>query len=119
MTLAFSAMSRIARLVSSRVTTMQPSTTGLMRCHMRGKTLWPPAPSTNEAFHSANGCGEPMASERAIGAAVSGSAPQTWMPGLSALTAVPTPVISPPPPMAVMTATVSGASSRISSPRVA
>ena len=41
---------------------------------MRGKTLWPPAPSTNDAFQSVNRCGEPVASESARGAAVSGSA---------------------------------------------
>src|SRR5439155_1697120 len=39
MTRAFSAMSRMARFVSSRLTTIEPSTTGCMRCHIRGNTL--------------------------------------------------------------------------------
>ena len=52
---AFSAISRMARRVWSRVTTMLPSTSGFIRSHMRGKTLWPPAPSTNEACHSGKG----------------------------------------------------------------
>ena len=64
---------------------MQPSTTGFMRSHMRGKTLWPPAPSTNDAFQSVNTCGEPIANESAAGAAVSGSAPQTLISGLQRL----------------------------------
>jgi hypothetical protein len=39
--------------------------------------------------------------------------------GFSAFTALATPVMSPPPPMPVITAAASGASSRISSPIVA
>lgn len=118
MTRDFSAISRIARRVSSRVTTIEPSMSGFMRSHMRGKTLCPPAPSTNDAFQSLKACGDPAASDSATGAAVSGSAPQILMSGLSAFRALPTPVISPPPPIAAMTAVVSGASSRISSPMV-
>ncbi len=52
---------------------------------MRGKTLWPPAPSTNECFQSLNTCGDPMANESAAGAAVSGSAPQTLISGFKRL----------------------------------
>ena len=86
---------------------------------MRGKTLCPPAPSTKDAFQSGNACGDPMAKERAAGAAVAGSALHTRTSGFSALMALPTPVMSPPPPIAAITAMVSGASSRISSPIVA
>ena len=86
---------------------------------MRGNMLWPPAPSTNDAFQFVNTCGEPFSNESAAGAAVSGSTPKTLVSGLSALIALPTPVISPPPPMLAMTAAVSGASSRISNPIVA
>src|SRR5438105_2354699 len=62
--------------------------------------LWPPAPSTNEACQFLKICGEPSANDRAAGAAVSGSAPQTLISGSSALIALPTPVIRPPPPIA-------------------
>ncbi len=119
MTRLFSARSRIARRTSSRPTTIEPSTTGFIRCHMRGKTLWPPAPSTNDGFHAANRCGEPLASESARGAAVSGSAPQTLTRGLRARMTLPTAVTRPPPPILAITAAVSGASSRISRPIVA
>src|SRR5213594_162667 len=115
-TRAFSAMRRMARFTSSRVTTMEPSTTGSMRCHIRGNTLLPPAPSTNVAFQSENTCAEPFANESAAGAAVSGSAPHTRISGRNAFTALATPVTRPPPPIAAMMATVSGASSRISRP---
>ena len=54
---------------------------------MRGKMLRPPAPSTNEGCHSSKAWAVPAANERAAGAAVSGSAPQTRIPGLSALSA--------------------------------
>ena len=59
MTRAFSAINRIAFLVSSRLTTNEPSTTGFIRSHMRGNTLWPPAPSTNDLSHSLNSCRRP------------------------------------------------------------
>ena len=114
----FSAIIRIARLVSSRLTTMWPSTIGRIRSNIRGKTLWPPAPSTNDGFQSGNRCGDPIFAESAAGAPVSGSTPQILISGRSALIALPTPVINPPPPIAAMIATVSGASSRISSPMV-
>jgi hypothetical protein len=55
-----------------------------------------------------------LAKESEAGAAVSGSAPHTFILGFNAFIALPTPVISPPPPMLAMTAAVSGASSRIS-----
>src|SRR5256886_8794492 len=93
MTRAFSARSRIARFTSSRVTTMEPSTTGCMRCHMRGNTLLPPAPSTNVAFQSGNTCAEPLANESAAGAAVSRSAPPTLISGRHAFTALAPPRI--------------------------
>ena len=115
---AFSAIMRIALRVSSRLTTNEPSTIGFILSHMRGKTLWPPAPSTNELFHSLNFCGNPAARESAIGAAVSGSTPQMLISGLSALSALPTPVMRPPPPMLAITFAVSGASSKISKPIV-
>src|ERR1700683_359188 len=118
MTRAFSASMRIASLVCSRLTTIAPSTTGFSRSHMRGKRLWPPAPSTNEAFQSLNTCGDPIENDKAVGAAVSGSTPHTLIAGFNAFKALPTPVMSPPPPMAAITATVSGASSRISNPMV-
>ena len=51
-------------------------------------------------------------------AAVSGSAPITVTSGRVAFTALPTPVISPPPPMAAITVRTSGRSSTISSPIV-
>ena len=69
---------------------MEPSATGFMRCHMRGKRLWPPAPSTNDAFQALNTCGEPRSNDNAAGAAVSGSAPHTRIEGRSAFTALPT-----------------------------
>ena len=71
-----SAMSRIASFVSSRLTTMQPSTTPSIRSHMRGRTLRLPAPSTNDDFRPLNTCGDPILNESAVGAAVSGSAPR-------------------------------------------
>src|SRR5579863_9327737 len=94
-TRAFSASMRIASLVCSKLTTIVPSTTGFSRSHMRGKRLWPPAPSTNEAFHSLKTCGEPIENDKAVGAAVSGSTPQTLIAGFSAFKALPTPVSSP------------------------
>src|SRR5258706_164576 len=39
-----------------------------MRCHIRGNTLLPPAPSTNVAFQFANTCAEPLANESIAGA---------------------------------------------------
>src|SRR5580765_8818761 len=78
---AFSALNRMALFVSSRVTTILPSTTGFIRCHIRGKTLCPPAPSTKDAFQSLNAWGDPLARESDMGAAVSGSAPHTLIPG--------------------------------------
>ena len=98
---------------------MQLSTTGRIRSHMRGNRLWPPAPSTKDGFQSWNTWGDPLAKDNAAGAAVSGSAPQTLIRGFSAFRALPTPVINPPPPMPAMTATASGASSKISRPIVA
>src|SRR5580704_9940904 len=96
-TRAFSANMRIASLVCSKLTTIAPSTTGLSRSHMRGKTLLPPAPSTNEAFHSVKTWADPIENDRSVGAAVSGSAPQILIAGFNAFTALPTPVMSPPP----------------------
>ena len=80
--------------------------------------LWPPAPSTNDAFQSLNTCGDPILNDSAAGAAVSGSTPQTFISGLSALIVLATPVIKPPPPILAMIAAVSGASSKISRPNV-
>ena len=94
MTRAFSAISRIACLVCSSVTTIQPSATGCIRCHIRGKTLCPPAPSTKDRSHSGKAWADPAANERANGAAVSGSAAQILTSGFSALIALPTPVMS-------------------------
>src|SRR5438132_1584048 len=88
MTRAFSAISRIAALVCSRLTTIDPSTTGLMRSHMRGNRLLPPAPSTNDGFQSLNTWGDPIEKDRAAGAAVSGSAPHTLIPERSALSRI-------------------------------
>src|ERR1051325_2529302 len=93
MTRTFSAMRRIARFTSSSVTTIEPSTTGRMRCHMRGNTLLPPAPSTNVACHSGNSSAVPLANERAAGAAVSGSATPKRTSGLR-----PLPPRGPPAP---------------------
>src|ERR1700730_6498717 len=104
----FSAMSRIASFVSLGLTTMEPSTTRCIRSHMRRKTLWPPAPSTNDGCHPVNACADPILNESAVGAAVSGSAPKTLMFGLSAFAALPTPTTSPPPPMPPMIAAVCG-----------
>ena len=89
-----------------------------MRSHMRGNTLWPPAPSTNDAFQSLKTCGEFFSNDNAAGAAVSGSVPKIFTSGLIALMALATPVINPPPPMLAMIAFVSGASSKISRPIV-
>jgi len=47
-----------------------------------------------------------------------GSLMSTFASGLHALIALPTPVISPPPPIAQMTVRTSGQSSTISSPIV-
>jgi hypothetical protein len=91
MTRAFSASMRIASLVCSRLTTIAPSTTGLRRSHMRGKRLWPPAPSTNDAFQSWKTCGDPIENDKAVGAAVSGSTPQILMAGFNAFKALPYP----------------------------
>src|SRR5207247_8976531 len=87
---AFSASSRIAFLVSLRVTTKQPSTTGCTRSHMRGNMLWPPAPSTQEGFQVGNTCGGPFANESAAGAAVSGATPKIFVAGFADLTDLPT-----------------------------
>ena len=114
-----SAIRRIACFVSFKLTTMQPSSTGRIRCHIRGKTLRPPAASTKDAFQFGKAWGDPKENDSAAGAAVSGSAPHTRVFGRRALIAVPTPVMRPPPPMLAITAAVSGASSRISSPIVA
>ena len=118
-TRARSAAIRNARRVSSRVTTIDPSTTARTRSHMRGKTLMPPAPSTNEGRHSVKTCADCIANDRARGAAVSGSAPHTLTSGFKAFTALATPVTKPPPPTAAITALTSGTSSSISSPIVA
>src|SRR5207244_3669498 len=74
----FSASNRIACLVSSRLTTIEPSATGRIRSHIRGKIFLPPAPSTNDCFHPVKACGDCFANDNAPGAAVSGSAPQTF-----------------------------------------
>ena len=60
--------------------------------------------------------GDPAFRDSAAGAAVSGSTPNTLTSGFSALIALPTPAMSPPPPMPQITACVSGSSSRISRP---
>jgi len=78
MTRAFSAINRIALLVSSRPTTSSVHYSRI-RSHMRGNRLWPPAPSTKDRFQSLNTWGDPLAKDNAAGAAVSGSAPQTWI----------------------------------------
>ena len=90
-----------------------------MRSHMRGNMLLPPAPSTKEYSHLSNTCGEPFAKESAPGAAVSGSAPNTFTSGFNAFIELASAVTNPPPPMPPITVFTSGASSRISSPSVA
>src|SRR5207247_10775192 len=109
----YSASNRIACLVSSKLTTIEPSATGRIRSHIRGKIFLPPAPSTNDCFHPVKACGDCFANDNAPGAAVSGSAPQTFTLGLSAFTALPSPVIKPPPPIAAMTVATSGADTKI------
>ena len=73
MTCARSATSFIARATSSSVTTIDPSS----RCssgHIVDSTDFPPAPSTNDAFHPSKYTGVPARSDAESGAAVSGSA---------------------------------------------
>ncbi len=70
MTRAFSASKRMARLVSSSVTTIEPSTTGRIRPHIRGKTLFPPEPSTNVACQCGKTEAWPRANESAPGASL-------------------------------------------------
>src|SRR5438876_852899 len=81
-TSVFSANNLIARRVSSKLTTIEPSATGRILCHNRGQILLPPSPSTNDCFHSVKVCGDCFAKDSAPGAAVSGSAPQTFTSGL-------------------------------------
>src|SRR5437870_8032649 len=108
-TRVFSANNRIARLVSSKLTTIEPSATGRIRCHIRGKILLPPAPSTNDCFHSVKVCGDCFAKDNAPGAAVSGSAPQTFTSGFRVLIAFHIPVLKPLPPITVLSVQTSGA----------
>jgi hypothetical protein len=83
---------------------------------MRGKTDLPPQPSTQLACQPGKLWAEPAASERASGAAVSGSAANTfaWLPRSFKAAAIPQD--KPPPPKPATTASTSGRSSRISSP---
>ena len=61
----FSAISRIARQVSSRLTTIDWSTSGRIRSHILVVTLLPPAPSTKLASQSVNLRGPPSRNESA------------------------------------------------------
>jgi len=90
-----------------------------MRCHMRETPLLPPARQVDKlAFpvrkHLARAFGE---RERG-GARRSPARAPDPISGRNAFTALATPVIRPPPPIAAMMATVSGASSRISRPSI-
>ena len=51
-------------------------------------------------------------------AAPSACTPMTWQEGFSSFTALATPEISPPPPMAVMITSTSGSCCKISRPMV-
>ena len=83
---------------------------------MRGNTDLPPHPSTQLACHSGKFCAEPIANDRASGAAVSGSAANTFTCGERSSIAVAMPQDRPPPPNAATIESTSGRSSRISSP---
>ncbi len=60
-----SAIRRIASRVWSSVTVIVPSVTGRIRSHIRAVTLFPPAPSTNDAFQSGSHRGPPSRSDSA------------------------------------------------------
>ena len=64
-TRAFSAVSRIESRTRSSETVIAPSTTACIRSHIRAVTLWPPAPSTNDAVQSGNLRGPPSLREKA------------------------------------------------------
>ena len=83
-----------------------PSVTGSIRCHIRSVMLLPPAPSTKECRQSAKRRGRPSLSDKAYGAAVSGSAPITFTSGRLALIPLPTPLMRPPPPIGTITVTL-------------
>src|ERR1035441_5732216 len=83
---------------------------------MRGKTDLPPQPSTKLAFQLGKLWGDPAASDRASGAAVSGSAANTFALCPRAFKAAAIPHDKPPPPNPATTQSTSGRSSRISSP---
>src|ERR1700674_5833955 len=83
---------------------------------MRGKTDLPPQPSTKLAFQLGKLWGDPAANDRANGAAVSGSAANTFALCPRAFKAAAIPHDKPPPPNAATTQSTSGKSSRISRP---
>ena len=76
----------------------------------------PPHPSTQLACQSGKFCADPVASDRARGAAVSGSAANTFTFFRRSFIAAAMPHDKPPPPNAATTQSTSGRSSRISSP---
>ena len=89
MTRAFSAISRMAARVSIEadddcaVDDLPASApTCAETCFARRRRR------RNDGFQSGNTCGEPAAKDSAAGAAVSGSAPNTFTSGFSALTAL-------------------------------
>src|SRR5260370_27811984 len=83
---------------------------------MRGKTDLPPQPSTKLAFQLGKLWGDPAASDRANGAAVSGSAANTFALCPRAFKAAAIPHDKPPPPKPATTQPTSPRPSRISSP---
>src|SRR2546430_9580786 len=66
----FSASNRIARLVSSKLTTIEPSATVRIRSHIRGKIFLPPAPSTTDCLHPVKASGDGFANDNAPGAEI-------------------------------------------------
>src|SRR5579864_7149876 len=86
---------------------------------MRGKTDLPPHPSTKLAFQLGKYCADPASSEDASGAAVSGSAANTFALLPLSFRAEAIPHDNPPPPNPATTASTSGRSSRISRPHEA
>src|SRR6185503_8334959 len=85
----------------------------------RGKTDFPPHPSTKLALQAGNFWGDPAAKDAARGAAVSGSAANTLALLLCSRNAAAMPQDKPPPPKPATTASTPVRSSRISRPQEA
>ena len=86
--------------------------------HIASRSPPEPAPSMKEGVYSTGTGSPPFARAAVTGAPVSGSQTWTAVPGDSALSALATPVVSPPPPQGISTASMSASCSVSSSPIV-